>query len=137
MNTFKINIIDTVFKHYDKFYLKILPSAKLIIGRRGLIGDEVQNGIILIFGPYSYKDFKWDSTIIDVKMKFSGKWENIVIPLSSISAVFDDLSDPSFLISFKGVGNDIEGEDKVKVVSRNALGVKDKVVKLEFKKKDK
>jgi len=137
LNTFKINIIDTVFKHYDKFYLKILPSAKLIIGRRGLIGDEVQNGIILIFGPYSYKDFTWDSTIIDVKMKFSGKWENIVIPLSSISAVFDDLSDPSFLISFKGVGNDIEGEDKVKVVSRNALGVKDKVVKLEFKKKDK
>lgn len=78
-----------------------MPHPNLIIGSRGLVGDEKKNGIVLVFSSYSYDKLNIEDDSISVNMKFSGSWESIYIPIEAISAIFNDPVKPEFMFSFK------------------------------------
>lgn len=103
MNEFRQNVFQEILKTYEKFYVHLMPHPELIIGSRGLLGDENKNGLVLVFGPNSYDKLSLESDCITVNMKFSGSWESLYIPLNAISAVFNDPVKPEFMFSFKPV----------------------------------
>lgn len=103
MDTFRQNIFQEILKTYEKFYVHLMPHPELIIGSRGLIGDENKNGLVLVFGPHSYDKLSLENECITVNMKFSGSWESLYIPLNSVSAIFNDPVKPEFMFSFKPV----------------------------------
>lgn len=101
MEGFQQTIFKDIISHYEKFFVHLMPHPKLIIGSRGLVGDEKKNGIVLVFSGYSYDKLNVDEDGITVNMKFSGSWESIYIPVESISAIFNDPVKPEFMFSFK------------------------------------
>jgi len=103
MNQFRQNIFQEILKKYEKFYVHLMPHPELIIGSRGLLGDETKNGLVLVFSPHSYDKLSLEDDCITVNMKFSGSWESLYIPLNAISAIFNDPVKPEFMFSFKPI----------------------------------
>ena len=133
---FKKKVLEVVFDYSEKFYIHLQPHQNLQIGKRGLVGEEAEKGLILVFGPYSYKDFQWDDENIYVSMRFSGVWENLVIPFDSIVSIFDDPISPQFVFSFinSRVDETEESEHATKVNDRKVIKKDEKVIKVKFKK---
>jgi stringent starvation protein B len=103
MSQFRQNVFQEILKNYEKFYVHLMPHPELIIGSRGLLGDESKNGLVLVFGPSSYDRLSLEKDCITVNMKFSGSWESLYIPLNAVSAIFNDPVKPEFMFSFKPV----------------------------------
>jgi len=103
MNEFRQNVFKEILNNYEKFYMHLMPHPELVIGSRGLIGDEVTNGIVLVFSSLSYDKLMLEDEFITVNMKFSGSWESLYIPMNSISAIFNDPVKPEFMFSFKPI----------------------------------
>lgn len=78
-----------------------MPHPDLIIGSRGLMGEEKKNGLVLVFSSYSYDKLSIEEDCVSVNMKFSGSWESLYIPVDAISAIFNDPVKPEFMFSFK------------------------------------
>ncbi|BAI80744.1 conserved hypothetical protein [Deferribacter desulfuricans SSM1] len=135
MVKFKKELLEKIIDNFEKFYIHIMPHKNLVIGNRGLIDQEKEKGLMLVFGPYSYKEFRWDDENIYVSMRFSGVWEYLIIPFESIVSVFDDPLNPSFVISFRYTPEEKEVEEekpKVEKIKEN-----EKVIKLNFPRKNK
>jgi stringent starvation protein B len=90
-----------VADNYDKYFMHISPHAGLVIGKRGLVEEEKERGIVLVFGSQSYKSFHMDNQFISVQMKFSGRWEEVFIPFEAVTAIFNDPVSPEFMFNFK------------------------------------
>ncbi|PLX66368.1 MAG: hypothetical protein C0602_11955 [Denitrovibrio sp.] len=113
MNEFRRTIFQEILKEYEKFYVHLMPHPELIIGSRGLLGEESKNGIVLVFSPHSYDKLSLEKECITVNMKFSGSWESLYVPLNAISAIFNDPVKPEFMFSFKPVVRSESGDDNV------------------------
>ena len=85
---FKKAIIDVVFTHCETFYLHCMPHPHLHVGKRGLIDREEQDGIILVFGPYSTRNLSMDDRYLFCDLQFN-RWESVRIPFECIARVFD------------------------------------------------
>lgn len=101
MLNFRKQIISTILDTGDKFYMHIAPLEDVHIGKRGLIDQEKDQGIMLVFGNESFKDFEWDELYIYLSMRFSGSWEHLMIPINAIQTVFDDPVNPKYIFNFK------------------------------------
>lgn len=101
MSDFRLNVLKEILNSYEKFFIHLMPHHNLIIGSRGLIGEEKKNGLVLVFSSYSYDKLSIDNDSITVNMKFSGSWESLYIPVDAVSAVFNDPVKPEFMFSFK------------------------------------
>lgn len=101
MSDFRLNVLKEILNSYEKFFIHLMPHPNLIIGSRGLIGEEKKNGLVLVFSSYSYDKLSIDEDSITVNMKFSGSWESLYIPVDAVSAVFNDPVKPEFMFSFK------------------------------------
>lgn len=108
--TFKKEIIFNTSRFYTKFFIHVAPHPDVVIGKRGLINEEKTKGIVLVFGNQSYTDFFLDDEFMSVVMKFSGKWEEVIIPYAAMAAVFNDPVSPEFIINFKIAGKKPEKE---------------------------
>lgn len=126
----KIKIIKEILYNSEKVYMHLQPHSELIIGKRGLIANEVTKGIVLVFGPTSYKNLQFEEKYIFVDMSFSKRWEHVIIPIDAISAIFDSLDNPSYVLSFT-IKRDIE-DKTTKDVKKE--GDDQKVIKVNFKK---
>ncbi len=115
MNAFLPNIFREIIDNYEKFFVHLMPHPQLIIGSRGLIGDETKNGIVLVFSSYSYDKLNIDSECVTVNMKFSGNWESLYIPIECISAIFNDPVKPEFMFSFKPQNKKTEEKKEEKI----------------------
>ncbi len=135
MMNFKKNIILEVFKNFDRVYMHIAPLKEVIIGDRGFVDREKEDGIVLVFRQESYKDFEWDDDKIYVSMRFSGKWENLEIPLNAIQAVFNDPLMPNFIFNFKVF---VPEKKHDKTEEKENIGIKKNgnVISVNFGKKD-
>lgn len=98
---FKKELIGSVTANYLKFFMHISPHPGVVIGRRGFVDEEKTRGIVLVFGPQSYRDFRMEDSFISVTMKFSGRWEEVFIPYEAIAAVFNDPVTPEFIVNFR------------------------------------
>ncbi len=133
MMIFKKNIILETFKHYEKIYMHIAPLPDVVIGSRGFVDKEKTDGIILVFGKESYKDFEWDDNKIYVSMRFSGKWESLEIPLNAVQAIFNDPLIPDFIFNFKA----FLPEDSFDDNNETHVKKEGNVISIDFGKKDK
>ncbi|AEI15112.1 hypothetical protein Flexsi_1462 [Flexistipes sinusarabici DSM 4947] len=140
MSKFKKQVLELLFDFYDKFYMHVVPAGDIRIGERGFVGNESEHGLVLVFGASSYKNLRWDNNALYADMRFSGKWESLVIPFQSIVTVFDDPGKPDFVFKFsmdtekESGGNNKDKEksaDKSRVKSSNG-----KIVKVDFSRKD-
>jgi len=50
----KKSFFEVLLEQVETFYLHCVNHSKLSIGTRGLLEKEQKEGIILVFGPYSY-----------------------------------------------------------------------------------
>jgi hypothetical protein len=112
MSDFRQNIFQEILKTYEKFYVHLMPHPELVIGSRGLLGDENKNGLVLVFSQHSYDKLSLEQDCITVNMKFSGSWESLYIPINAISAIFNDPVKPEFMFSFKPLIKTESGEEE-------------------------
>lgn len=100
MNKFKKLLIDAAMNEFGKIYIHALPHPKLIVGERGLINSEKNNGIVLAIGSSSCADFQMEDEYIFAKLRFNGVWENVFIPYEAVDAVLNDLHKPLSIFNF-------------------------------------
>jgi hypothetical protein len=81
-------VLDAMFTHCDTFYIHCMPHPDLVIGKRGLADREQEEGIVLVFGPYSARQLSWDERFLHCELQFS-RWERIAIPYECIARLFD------------------------------------------------
>ncbi len=81
-------VLDAMFTHCDTFYIHCMPHPDLAIGKRGLVDREQEEGIVLVFGPYSARQLSWDERFLHCELQFS-RWERISIPYECIARLFD------------------------------------------------
>lgn len=129
----KLKLIKEILTSGEKTYMHLMPHKGLIIGKRGLIGEEKEKGILLVFGQQSYKNLNISENFIVVDMRFSGKWETLHIPANSITTIFDSPVSPTFVFNFNIEKEDIfldNKEKKAPVITKE----NEKVIKVDFKK---
>ena len=100
MNKLKKTVISAAMEEYGKIYIHSLPHPKLVVGERGLINSEKNNGIVLAIGSASCSDFKMEDDYIFAKLRFNGVWENVFIPYEAVDAVLNDLHKPLCIFNF-------------------------------------
>lgn len=81
-------VVETLFEVCETFYLHCVPHPDLYLGGRGLIDKEKEEGIVLVFGPYSARRLSWDERGIDCDMHFA-RWEPVHIPWECVHRAFD------------------------------------------------
>ena len=81
-------VLDVMFQQCDTFYIHCMPDPELQIGTRGLEDREKEEGIVLVFGPYSTRHLSWDDRFLFCELQFS-RWEQVRIPYECIGRVFD------------------------------------------------
>jgi len=69
-----------------RVFVHVRPSMELEIGRRGLVGDELKNGITLVFN--SRMKFDWGDYGIEVTLVFGSTPEKCFIPSNAIDSVY-------------------------------------------------
>lgn len=140
MSIFKKQVLELLFDFYDKFYMHVVPAGDIRIGERGFIGNESEHGLVLVFSASSYKNLRWDENALYADMRFSGKWESLVIPFKSVATVFDDPGKPNFVFKFSMyTEKESSGKNKEKGKSADKSRVESsdgKVVKVDFSKRD-
>ncbi|MBW7857035.1 MAG: stringent starvation protein B [Leptonema sp. (in: Bacteria)] len=81
-------LFESLFEVCETFYVQVMPHSELVIGMRGLVGKEKEEGIVMVFGPYSARRLSWDEWGVSCDMHFNG-WEIVHIPWESITRIFD------------------------------------------------
>lgn len=81
-------VLDVMFQHCDTFYIHCMPDPELQIGTRGLVERENEEGIVLVFGPYSTRHLAWDERYLFCELQFT-RWEQVRIPYECVGRVFD------------------------------------------------
>ena len=69
-----------------RVFVHVRPSMELEIGRRGLIGDELNDGITLVFN--SRMKFDWGDYGIEATLAFGSTPEKCFIPTDAIDSVY-------------------------------------------------
>lgn len=101
LNFFKKELFYSLIEKNEKFYINIMSVDDLKVGKRGLTEEEKKNGLILVFSNTSYKNLTSDDEFLYCNMRFSGLWEEIVIPIYAIHIFFDDIYNPNFVFRFR------------------------------------
>lgn len=123
LNSFKKELFYSLIQKNEKFYISIVSVDDLKIGRRGLTEDEKKNGLILVFSHTSYKNLTSDDEFLYCDMRFSGLWEDIVIPIYAINLFFDDMYNPNFVLRFKFEEKKEKSDDKSSKKNKTILKV--------------
>jgi stringent starvation protein B len=113
--------------------MHVAPLPEVVIGERGFVEKEKEEGIILVFGKESYKDFEWDDDKVYVSMRFSGKWENLEIPIIAIQAIFNNPLKPDFIFNFRVFLPDENINEKKK---KEKVKKEGNVISINFAKKE-
>ncbi|UZN09233.1 ClpXP protease specificity-enhancing factor SspB [Leptospira santarosai] len=90
LREFKRSLFDLYWEKFGTFYLHALPHRQLVIGKRGLVGDEKEVGIILVFGPKGgVRNLDVGEEWIYAELQFGYIWEEIFIPWDCVFRYFD------------------------------------------------
>jgi len=80
---------DLFFRLLDdagRVFVHVRPSMEIEIGRRGLLGEELKNGITLVFN--SHMKFDWGPMGIEATLVFGSTPEKCFIPDGAIDAIY-------------------------------------------------
>ncbi|XDD52393.1 ClpXP protease specificity-enhancing factor SspB [Leptospira sp. WS92.C1] len=90
LRKFKRQLFDLYWDQFGTFFLHALPHPKLAIGKRGLVGDEKEAGIVLVFSPKGgVRNLDLQEEWIYAELQFGYTWEELFIPWDCILRYFD------------------------------------------------
>ncbi len=89
MRSFKMGLFTLYWEKFQTFYVHVMPHPELIIGNRGLVGEERESGIILVFGPRAVKDIRYREKDLFCELQFGYNWEEVFIPWDAIFRIYD------------------------------------------------
>ncbi|TGK20026.1 stringent starvation protein B [Leptospira fluminis] len=89
LREFKKQLFSLYWERFGTFYLHAMPHPDLKIGKRGLIGDEPESGIILVIGPRATRDIRIEEDWVYAELQFGYTWEQVFIPWDSVFRYFD------------------------------------------------
>jgi hypothetical protein len=113
-----------------KVYVVARNSEDVVIGERGFVGDEKEQGVTLVFNQRM--KFIWDDVGIKATLVFGSSAEKCEVPASEMIAIFS----PELNVQFvAGPAVPDEKAPEGPVVER-VEGEDGKVIKVDFKKKE-
>ncbi|WCL47595.1 ClpXP protease specificity-enhancing factor SspB [Leptospira sp. GIMC2001] len=89
IRSFKSELFNLYWERFGTFYLHVLPHPQLKIGNRGLVGEEKESGIILVFGPRAVRNVQSLETELFAELQFGYNWEAVIIPWDSVFRIYD------------------------------------------------
>ncbi|AXR69952.1 ClpXP protease specificity-enhancing factor SspB [Leptospira mayottensis] len=90
LRKFKRSLFELYWGGFGTFYLHALPHPQLVIGKRGLVGNEKEVGIILVFGPKGgVRNLDVGEEWIYAELQFGYNWEEVFVPWDCIFRYFD------------------------------------------------
>ena len=114
LSDIKRDLFFSLLNDAGRVFVHVRPSMEIEIGRRGLLGDELKNGITLVFN--SHMKFDWGPMGIEATLVFGSTPEKCFIPNSAIDAIYspelkvqllmeqsDDITDPKDKIKHDSV----------------------------------
>lgn len=93
------NLKETVF--YDllnmtgRVFIVIKFSESVIVGNRGFLPEEKENGLVLVFN--SGMRFRWEGNAIDATLSFGSRTEKCYIPADDIIAIYSPEAQAQFI----------------------------------------
>ena len=113
-----------------RVFVLVGHSDKVIIGERGFLPEEKENGLILVFNRKM--NFEWNAQGISATLGFGSKNEKCFIPSESIVTVFSPDLNAQFSVS-PDAQDDSQGRKAG--VKAPSTSKKEKVIKVDFGKK--
>ncbi len=80
IRSFKNDLFKLYWEKFGTFYMHVLPHPQLKIGKRGLVGDEKESGIVLVFGPKAVREVQAMELELFAELQFGYNWESVNIP---------------------------------------------------------
>ena len=130
MELLKEKIISAAMEKANPIYVHAMPHNNLVIGNRGLVGNEVKNGIVLSIGDTSASDFSFEENGFAVRLRFAGIWHDVFVPYESICTILDNLIQPNFVFNF------IDNEEHIKK-KKTTSSTTAKIITPDFKNRKK
>ncbi|MFB5651362.1 ClpXP protease specificity-enhancing factor SspB [Leptospira wolffii] len=89
LREFKKQLFTVYWERFGTFYVHAMPHPDLKIGKRGLVGEEPESGIILVIGPRAARDIRIEEQWVYSELQFGYTWEQVFIPWDSVFRYFD------------------------------------------------
>lgn len=89
LREFKKQLFSVYWERFGTFYVHVMPHPDLKIGKRGLVGDEPESGIILVIGPRAARDIRIEEEWVYAELQFGYTWEEVFLPWDGIFRYFD------------------------------------------------
>ncbi|PJZ48808.1 ClpXP protease specificity-enhancing factor SspB [Leptospira saintgironsiae] len=89
LREFKKQLFSVYWERFGTFYVHVMPHPDLKIGKRGLVGEEPESGIILVIGPRAARDIKIEEEWVYAELQFGYTWEEVFLPWDGIFRYFD------------------------------------------------
>ncbi|TGK01850.1 stringent starvation protein B [Leptospira langatensis] len=89
LREFKKQLFSVYWERFGTFYVHAMPHPDLKIGKRGLVGEEPESGIILVIGPRAARDIRIEEEWVYAELQFGYTWEEVFLPWDSIFRYFD------------------------------------------------
>ena len=130
LREFKASIFDLFWEKFGTFYIHILPHPNLEIGKRGLVGNENESGIVLVFGPHAVKSISSQPEYLYAELQFGYTWEKLIVPWDCIFGIYD--KNQNSVIKMKVFNENIDFSDYTEE-QENKKHIKDsKVIQVDF-----
>lgn len=135
LRSYKRMLFDLYWEKFGVFYLQAMPHPNLEIGKRGLLGDEVEEGIVLVFGDKAVRGLDSQKEYLFAELQFGSRWEEAIIPWDSVSRYFDksqySLTQVKYISDFELPPSSKQGHNSnLKSVPMDNTG--GKVIKVDF-----
>lgn len=89
LKEFKKELFTLYWEKFGTFYTHIIPHPSLKIGKRGLVGEEKESGIVLVFGPKAVRNLEYLDNELYCQLQFGYTWEDVYIPWDAIFRIYD------------------------------------------------
>lgn len=132
LNVLKREVFFSLLDIAQRVFVHVKPSEHVVIGRRGLVESEVDEGIVLVFNPGM--NFIWADDAIEATLVFGGNAEKCYVPASEILAIYSPDAGVQFIVS-----PDVKRSPKKKAAKKADSGVAaedgGKIISVDFSKK--
>ncbi len=136
LREFKAHTFDSFWERFGTFFVHILPHPNLEIGKRGLLPEEKESGIVLVFGPKAVRDISSQPDYLYAELQFGYAWEKLIIPWDAVFRMYDKAQ--IAVVQTKVFADDLEWEKKEpgkktekKPISKQ-VSADSKVIKVDF-----
>lgn len=144
IRSFKSDLFTLYWEKFGTFYMHVLPHPQLKIGTRGLVGEEKESGIVLVFGPRAVREVQAMEKELFAELQFGYNWEKVVIPWDSVFRIYDKTQSSLVQLRILPISNEssklgsesqeprqeptIKAKKEAKVLDSN----KDNVIRVDF-----